>query len=128
MTSQFILDCQNKVLSGQELTESELENLINTHDLITLSDSANKITRTIQGNKVDVEQLANIKKNYCSEDCSFCGQSAFFNTGIDSYQLLPAQEILSMAKKAKEEGAESYCLVAAWRQHQMQTLSKFVTL
>ncbi|MEM2160028.1 MAG: biotin synthase BioB, partial [Candidatus Nitrosotenuis sp.] len=66
--------------------------------------------------KVDVEQLANIKKNYCSEDCAFCGQSAFFNTGIDSYQLLPAEEIVRMAKKAKEEGAESYCLVAAWRQ------------
>jgi biotin synthase len=46
----------------------------------------------------------------------FCGQSAFFNTEIDSYQLLPAEEILKMAKKAKDEGAESYCLVAAWRQ------------
>ncbi|NDB63475.1 MAG: biotin synthase BioB [Nitrososphaeria archaeon] len=111
-----ILDLQNKVLDGKKLTSSELEILINTSDLKALSDSANKITRAFQGNKVDVEQLANIKKNYCSEDCVFCGQSAFFNTGIDSYQLLPAEEILQMAKKAKEQGAESYCLVAAWRQ------------
>jgi biotin synthase len=65
---------------------------------------------------VDVEQLANIKKNYCSEDCAFCGQSSFFNTGVDSYQLLPAEQIVQMAKKAKDDGAESYCLVAAWRQ------------
>lgn len=111
-----ILDLQNKVLDGKKLTSLELEILINTSDLKALSDSANKITRAFQGNKVDVEQLANIKKNYCSEDCVFCGQSAFFNTGIDSYQLLPAEEILQMAKKAKEQGAESYCLVAAWRQ------------
>ncbi|MBM3906178.1 MAG: biotin synthase BioB [Thaumarchaeota archaeon] len=116
MNSQLILEFQNKVLSGKKLTGSELEELINTVNLKELSDAANKITRAFQGNKVDVEQLANIKKNYCSEDCVFCGQSAFFNTGIDSYQLLPAEEIVKTAKKAKNEGAESYCLVAAWRQ------------
>ncbi|HEX9845370.1 MAG TPA: biotin synthase BioB [Candidatus Nitrosotenuis sp.] len=115
---QFILDCQKKIFSGIKLTEEELVGLINVSgtELVTLSESANKITRTFQGNKVDVEQLANIKKNYCSEDCSFCGQSAFFNTGVDSYQLLPADQIVQMAKKAKDEGAESYCLVAAWRE------------
>lgn len=125
MSYQLILDYQNKVLSGEKLTPAELEALINTTDLKTLSDAANKITRTFQGNKVDIEQLANIKKNYCSEDCVFCGQSAFFNTGIDSYQLLPAEEILKMAKKAREEGAESYCLVAAWRQ---PSESDFITV
>lgn len=116
MTAQTILECQNRVLAGRKLTASDLESLINTLDLGALSDAANKITRVFQGNKIDIEQLANIKKNYCSEDCVFCGQSAFFNTGIDSYQLLPAEEILAMAKKAHDEGAESYCLVAAWRQ------------
>jgi biotin synthase len=108
--------CQDKVLSGKKLDNFELDALMNSTDLRALSEAANKITRTFQGNKVDVEQLANIKKNYCSEDCAFCGQSAFFNTGNDGYQLLPAEKIVSMAKKAKNEGAESYCLVAAWRQ------------
>lgn len=116
LDAQLILDCQNKVISGKKLEEKELESLINATDLRALSDSANKITRIFQGNKVDVEQLANIKKNYCSEDCVFCGQSAFFNTGIESYQLLPADEIVRMATKARDEGAESYCLVAAWRE------------
>jgi len=115
---QLILDCQKKSLAGINLTEEELVGLINVSgtELSTLSDSANKITRTFQGNKVDVEQIANIKKNYCSEDCTFCGQSAFFNTGVDSYHLLPAEQLVQMAKKAKDEGAESYCLVAAWRE------------
>jgi biotin synthase len=115
---QLILDCQQKVLDGVSLSESDLQGLINApeSELKALSDAANKITRKFGGYRVDVEQLANIKKNYCSEDCSFCGQSAFFNTGIDSYQLLPAEEIVEKAKKALDEGAESYCLVAAWRE------------
>ena len=115
---QFVLDCQQKVIGGISLSDSDLEGLINIpkSELKTLSDAANKITRRFGGDKVDVEQLANIKKNYCSEDCAFCSQSAFFNTGIDSYQLLPAEEIVEKAKKALDEGAESYCLVAAWRE------------
>jgi biotin synthase len=128
MNSQyrFVIDCQNKVFSGQPISDIEAEKLLNIQksELETLSDSANKITRKFQGNKVDVEQLSNIKKNYCSEDCSFCGQSAFFNTNIDDYQLLPKEEVVSQAKKAIKEGAQSYCLVAAWRQPSDSDFSK----
>ena len=81
-----------------------------------LSKCANEITRDYNGNKVDVEQLNNIKKNACSEDCTFCGQSAFFDTGIETYQLPTPEEVVIKAKKAKEEGADSYCLVAAWKE------------
>lgn len=116
--SNLILECQKKALSKTAISEFEIEMLMNMpkSELGALSDAANKITRFYHGAKVDVEQILNIKKNYCSEDCSFCGQSALFDTGIDSYQLLPAEQIIQSAKKAKTEGAESYCLVAAWRQ------------
>ena len=75
-----------------------------------------KLPGILMVKKVDVEQLNNIKKNACSEDCSFCGQSAFFDTGIETYQLPTPEEVVSKAQKAKDEGAESYCLVAAWRE------------
>lgn len=115
---EFITSCKKKVTSGQKLNFQESYGLINISDknLSFLSKTANEITRKFNGNKIDVEQLNNIKKNSCSEDCSFCAQSAFFQTGIESYQLPPADEIVIKAKKAKKEGAESYCLVAAWRE------------
>ena len=115
---QFVIECQNKVLEGIGVSENDAKILMNVNDseLKMLSDAANKITRKFNGNKVDIEQLANIKKNYCSEDCVFCSQSAFFNTNVDSYQLLPKEEIVKKAKKAYDEGANSYCLVAAWRE------------
>jgi len=116
--SEFILSCQEKIFENQHISEADAEKLLNIpkSDLKTLSDSANMITRKFQGNEVDVEQLSNIKKNYCSEDCSFCGQSSFFNTNVEDYQLLPKEEVVKQAKKAFEEGAQSYCLVAAWRE------------
>ena len=115
---EFIKECQEKVFSGVRISSEDAKNLFNVpdEDLKELAKCADEITRDYNGNKVDIEQLNNIKKNACSEDCTFCGQSAFFNTGIETYQLPTPQEVVVKAKKAKEEGAESYCLVAAWRE------------
>ena len=116
--TEFIKECQEKVFSGERISVEDAKNLFNVpdEDLQELAKCANEITRDYNGNKVDVEQLNNIKKNACSEDCTFCGQSAFFDTGIETYQLPAPEEVVTKAKKAKEEGAESYCLVAAWRE------------
>ncbi len=115
---EFIKVCQEKVFSGISISSDDAKKLFNIPDenIQDLAKCANEITRDFNGDKVDVEQLNNIKKNACSEDCTFCGQSAFFDTGIETYQLPTAQEVVSKAQKAKEEGAESYCLVAAWRE------------
>ena len=115
---EFIKECQEKVFSGNHISVEDAKKLLEVpeENLKDLAKCANEITRDFNGDKVDVEQLNNIKKNACSEDCTFCGQSAFFDTGIESYQLPTPEEVVSKAKKAKEEGAESYCLVAAWRE------------
>ena len=115
---ELILKYRNDVIVGKKLTKSSASELFNLDNqfLLNLSDSANFITRHFQGSKVDIEELANIKKNFCSEDCVFCSQSAFFNTKINGYQLPPPEEIVQRALKAKNEGANSFCLVAAWRE------------
>jgi len=122
----FIKECQEKVFSGTGISSEDAEKLFNLpdEDIKELARAANQITRDFNGDRVDVEQLNNIKKNACSEDCSFCGQSAFFNTGIDTYQLPPAEEVVMKAEKAKQEGAESYCLVAAWREPSSRDFEK----
>ena len=114
----FIKECQEKVFSGIGITTKDVKELFDTpiESLAELAKAANEITYEFNGKKIDVEQLNNIKKNACSEDCTFCGQSAFFDTGIETYQLPPPEEIVNKAQKAKENGAESYCLVAAWRE------------
>ena len=114
----IIEKCKKNVIKSGSISKSDAIMLFQTEDkfLKNLSDAANEITRFFQGKKIDVEQLANIKKNYCSEDCSFCSQSAFFNTKIDDYKLQPSDEIVKQAKTAKDNGASSFCLVAAWRE------------
>ena len=124
--SKLITDCKEKVLKNQNLDQEMVNKLFNVDNKLLgkLSEAANEITRTFQGSKIDVEQLANIKKNYCSEDCTFCSQSAFFDTGIDKYQLMSPEEVVRQATDAKKAGAHSYCLVAAWREPSEEDFGK----
>lgn len=117
-----ISECLKKVLAGTKISPEEASTLFDLPDesLTLLADAANRITRGFNDDYVDIEQLANIKKNACSEDCSFCAQSALFDTAIDTYALPPANEVVEAARRAKEDGADSYCLVAAWREPSRQ--------
>ena len=115
---EFITSCKDKVLSGGHITAQEAERLVNVSDrsLQFFSDAANEITRRTSGNVVDVESLINAKKGKCQEDCSFCSQSAFYKSGIETYRLLPAQTIVQNALASKRDGVKSFCLVCAWRE------------
>lgn len=110
--------CYETAASGGVISDDDAGALINVAggELHALLEAAGRLTYRIRGSAIDVEQLYNIKKNACSEDCSFCAQSAFFDTGIETYTLPPAEEILEGAREARRRGAGSYCLVAAWRE------------
>ena len=125
-TQKLISFCKEQVLAERNVTIENASFLFNLNNffLTQLSDAANEITRKFHGSKIDLEQLANIKKNYCSEDCSFCSQSAFFDTGIDKYELMSPEEVVKEAMKAKQSGADSYCLVAAWKEPSRDDFTK----
>ena len=113
---EFIDSCMKKVINGNTISFDEAERLILTDNLVKLADSANLITRKFSQDCVDVETLLNAKSGNCPEDCSFCAQSSFYETGITKYPLLPDQIILDKAMEAKMNGAASFCLVCAYRE------------
>jgi len=105
-----------KVINGNTISFDEAERLNLTDNLVKLADSANLITRKFSQDSVDVETLLNAKSGNCPEDCSFCAQSTFYETGITKYPLLPDEIILDKAMEAKMNGAASFCLVCAYRE------------
>lgn len=112
---EFIAKMENKVNSGDEILFPEAQRLLNTSNVQTLAEAANRIARRFSGAQVDVEMLLNAKSGSCPEDCSFCAQSSFYESKINKYPLLEKETILGRAQKAKESGADSFCLVCAYR-------------
>ena len=112
---RFIGEVMDRVLSGNDISFKDGERLLQSNDLYNLARCSNTITRRFNGDRVDVETLINAKSGACPEDCSFCAQSSWYSTGVKKYPLLPQETILEQAQKAKESGANSFCLVCAYR-------------
>jgi len=65
--------------------------------------------------KVQISTLLSIKTGSCPENCSYCPQSAHYQTGVKKEPLMSLDDVLKAAKKAKESGASRFCMGAAWR-------------
>jgi len=57
--------------------------------------------------------INNILSGTCQEDCKFCTQSVRYHADIQRYTYKDIGQIVTEAKRAKENGALGYCLVTA---------------
>jgi biotin synthase len=64
---------------------------------------------------VQLCSLLSIKTGGCPEDCGYCPQSARHDAGVEPEPLMPVEEVLAAARRAREAGATRFCMGAAWR-------------
>jgi biotin synthase len=60
--------------------------------------------------------LLSIKTGGCPENCSYCPQSAHYDTGVEKTGVLPTDYVVNKAREAKEAGSSRFCMGAAWRE------------
>ena len=74
--------------------------------------------------RMQVSQLLSVKTGGCAENCGYCSQSAHFDTGLSASKLMDVDAVVSEAKKAKDNGADRFCMGAAWRSLKDRDLPK----
>jgi biotin synthase len=65
--------------------------------------------------EVQLSTLLSIKTGGCAENCSYCPQSAAYDTGVEATALMKVDEVLDAARAAQAAGATRFCMGAAWR-------------
>ncbi len=107
-----------KVLAGGHVTRDEalwLFNLESSADIHDLLSWANRIRENFKGNKIHLCSIVNAKAGACSENCSFCAQSSFYQTGSPRYGFVDPEPVAEAAEEAKKNGVTAVGLVAAWK-------------
>jgi len=74
--------------------------------------------------RVQKSQLLSIKTGGCAENCGYCSQSAHFETGLEASKLMDVDHVVSEARAAKAQGADRFCMGAAWRELKDRDLPK----
>ena len=59
--------------------------------------------------------LMSIKTGSCPEDCKYCPQSAHFNVNLKKEKLVEVSKVKKAAELAKKNGADRFCMGAAWK-------------
>lgn len=114
----IIAELGRRVLAGGEITRAEaglLFELESSSDIFDLLAWANRIREHFKGNKIHLCSIVNIKAGGCPENCKFCAQSAFFDTGAPKYSLIDKEAVLNAADEAKTNNVTGLGIVAAWR-------------
>lgn len=79
-------------------------------------------------NDIQRSTLLSVKTGGCSEDCSYCSQSARYDTELGRERLMPVDEVVAAARQAKEKGASRFCMGAAWRGPKEQDLERVMEM
>jgi biotin synthase len=66
--------------------------------------------------EVQLCTLLSVKTGGCPEDCKYCPQSSHYDTSVKGEAMVPLDDVLSAARRAKEQGATRFCMGAAWRE------------
>lgn len=108
------------------LTEVQALYALPFNDLIFQAQTIHR--ENFDPNQIQVSSLLSIKTGSCSEDCGYCPQSARYDTNLKSEALMPIDEVLKAAQRAKEQGASRFCMGAAWRKPKDKDIERVVEM
>ncbi len=85
--------------------------------LFALIDEARAVHRATQPEQeVQLCTLLSVKTGGCPEDCAYCPQSSHYETEVGPEKMLSVDDVLSAARRAREQGSTRFCMGAAWRE------------
>lgn len=114
-----VLSIVDEIISGRRLKRGDDISFLLTADISEITEGADKIRKSLCGDKGELCSIINGKSGRCSEDCKFCGQSGCHKTKVNEYDFLDEAEILRECKHNEENGVNRFSIVTAGR-----TLSK----
>ena len=66
-------------------------------------------------NEVQGCSLISVKTGGCPEDCGYCPQSSYHDTGVNRTELMSTEAAVAAAERARLSGATRLCMGGAWR-------------
>ena len=114
--SRYVVHAE-RALAGQAPSRAEALAILQApdDDLRDLLLAAFTVREHHWGRQVKLCLLRNARSGLCSEDCDYCSQSAVSTAAIDTYRLMPTEELVAGARAAVARGARRYCMVTSGR-------------
>lgn len=126
--NETIKRLKDKVLAGGVIDAAEVDLLASQPDLEGLYDAVEEITRRMCPPTFDSCSIVNARSGRCSENCKWCAQSAHYDTGCNTYDLIDREQCMAEARHNHAKGVRRFSLVASGRAVRGEALSQICSL
>lgn len=109
--------------AGMKLSKEELLNLYNM-DL----DELLKISSKYVKDTVEFCSIVNARNGKCSQNCKYCAQSSHYITDIESYPLIPVEDVVKAAEHSRDNKADRFAVVTSGKTPDEEDFDKVVAL
>lgn len=112
-------------------TPSTVEEALSLNELYTTDElcrAADAIRLKWCGNTVHTCSIVNARSGRCGEDCKWCAQSAHYNTGVNEYDYIPRDEMMSAFRTNRALGVQCFSLVTSGRKVMPAHMAHFCQL
>lgn len=110
-----VAEIAEKIINGERLQSSDDTKILLDAELEELQKGAGIIQKHFCGNHIDICTIINGKSGRCGENCKYCAQSVCHKTGVEVYDFLPVEKILSAALYNEKAGVNRFSIVTSGR-------------
>lgn len=106
-----------------KLSKEELLKLYNMdlEELLAISSKYVKDT-------VEFCSIVNARNGKCSQNCKYCAQSSHYRTDIESYPLIPVEDVIKAAEESRDNKADRFAIVTSGKTPDEEDFDKVVAM
>jgi len=112
---RHFLELAEQILDGQTIDPGTYRSLLDIPDaaVLSLCAGADLLREHHFGRTVHLCIICNGKSGRCSEDCTFCAQSAHSRTGITEYPLMSEADLAEAGRRLEDSPVNRYSIVTS---------------
>ena len=88
-----------EALNGNPCSIEDAIKISKSFDINDICDAADEIRKKWNGDNMDTCSIVNARSGKCSENCKWCAQSRFYETGCKEYDIIPHEEVMKALKR-----------------------------
>ena len=106
-----------------KLSKEELLQLYNMDLEELLAISSKYVKETIE-----FCSIVNARNGKCSQNCKYCAQSSHYRTDIESYPLIPVEDVIKAAEESRDNKADRFAIVTSGKTPDEEDFDKVVAM
>lgn len=111
------------MITENKLSKDELLKLYNME-----LDELLKISSEFVKDSVEFCSIVNARNGRCSQNCKYCAQSSHYRTDIETYPLIPVEDVIRAAEEARENKASRFAVVTSGKTPDEEDFDKILKM